>query len=199
MGISALQHISISAFPRFSVPPQQIEAQAGHRPAIGILRVHRPPHAQVVNEPEPEPAKREKIEYWLNINHVNELLQAIEWSLVCGPCSRPLSACQHVSMSAFGSKSSLKPHRLLVVSRISHLGHRSRRRGWGTKGLGHWRCITPLVQQPERQHDEQEEYSGRQHSQEDPVPPPTYRDPLVFRVMQTSQRRKGGKAEKLKS
>ena len=78
MGISALQHISISAFPRFSVPPQQIEAQAGHRPAIGILLVHRPPHAQVVNEPEPEPAKREEIEYWFKINHVSEVPQAIE-------------------------------------------------------------------------------------------------------------------------
>src|ERR1035437_2425991 len=43
-----------------------------------------------------------------------------------------------------------EPHRLLVVSRISHLGHRSRRRGRKTKGLGRWRRITSLLQQPER-------------------------------------------------
>src|ERR1035437_4563368 len=64
VGILAFRLSSISAFPHFRVPPQQIEAQAGHRPAVSVLWVHGPPHAQVVNEPEPEPAKREEIEDW---------------------------------------------------------------------------------------------------------------------------------------
>jgi hypothetical protein len=42
--------------------PEEIGAEEGDGPAVGVLGVHRPLYAQVVNEPEPEPGKREEIE-----------------------------------------------------------------------------------------------------------------------------------------
>jgi hypothetical protein len=40
--------------------PEEIEAEEEDSPAVGVLWVHRPLHAQVVDQREPEPAQHAK-------------------------------------------------------------------------------------------------------------------------------------------